>query len=166
MNQFIKSSKTIRLNSSCRALSVEKMTQFYARGTPFDIQTAEREFRLHLPTNSDLTHTLQALQQHRTEINRIFSFFQQVHFVDNGNVYTLKAVNSRSEFILEIDTNKFVQFLHTRTRTGCHAYFFWTMVILPFLTSALLSQGSAADSVRSAAHDLTAASSSNGFPLE
>lgn len=164
MNQFIKSSKTIRLDSLRSMTSFEKMTQFYARGTPFDIQTAERDFRLHLPTNSDLTQTLEALQQHRTEINRILSFFQQVHFVDNGVVYTLKAVDSRSEFILEIDTNKFVQFVHTPTNTRATNYFFWAMVTLPLLTAVLLSPDSAADSVRSVAHDRTTASSSNGFP--
>jgi hypothetical protein len=162
MNQFIKSSKTTRLNSLRSAThAFERMTQFYARGKPFDIRTAEREFRLHNPKQTDLTQTLEALQQHRTEINRILSFFQQIRFVDNGDAYILKAIDSRSEFVLEIDTNKFIQFLHTPPPTN---YFFWSMVVLPFLIAVLLSPDSAADSVRSAEHDRTTASSSNGFP--
>lgn len=163
MNQFIKSSKTTRLNSlrSAATHTFERMTQFYARGKPFDIRTAEREFRLHNPKQTDLTQTLEALQQHRTEINRVLSFFQQIRFVDQDFVFTLKAIDSRSEFVLEIDTNKFVQFSHTPPTTT--KYFFWSMVILPFLIAVLLSPDSAADSVRSAEHDRTTASSSNAF---
>ncbi len=167
MNPFIKSSKTFRLDtfrSRRDSGPFEKMTQFFARGSPFDIQTAEREFRLHHTKNTDLTKTLEVLQQQRTEINRMLSFFQQIRFVDRDYVFTLKAIDSRSDFVLEIDTNKFVQCLQQPTRTITN-YFFWGMVAIPII-AALLSPGSGADCDRSVALGLTAASRSDACRSE
>jgi len=157
-NRFVKSCKSERvpfeLQMPCG------VTQFFARGTPFDVRSAEMEFLVHQTKKPcATTETLVALQQIRTDVNRLFRFFQHVFFVES-NVCTLalKAVEKRSDFVLIIDTNKFISYPSDGPNAQ-HTFFFWTMVLGPLLyfTATQPSRGSEAGSVQSAVRDLTAA---------
>jgi len=150
-NRFVKSCRSERLPFDLKC----NWTQFFARDKPFDVRSTEMEFRLHYTKPCATSDTLEALQQIRTDVNRLFRFFQQVFFVES-NVCTiaLKAVDRRSDFILIVDTNKF-----TCPSEPSRNFFFWSMVLGPLLYFTLTRplRGSAADSVQSAVHDLTVA---------
>jgi hypothetical protein len=167
-NRFVKSCKSERL--PYRANWPLRMTQFFARGDPFDIRTAELEFRLHTAKACATSETLEALQHVRTEVNQLFRFFQQIFFIESDVcTIALKAIDRRSDFVLIVDTNKFVSSPSLPTNPGnIHSYFFWSMVLGPLLyfTSTQPSRGSEADSVRSAVRDLTAAWRSNASRSE
>ncbi len=156
-NRFVKSCKSERVPFELQMPC--KMTQFFARGNPFDVRSAEIEFLVHHHRTKPCatSETLEALQQIRTDVNRLFRFFQHVFFVES-NVCTLalKSIEKHSEFILIVDTNKFVSLPNTSSR---HSFFFWSMVLGPllYLTATQPSRGSEADSVQSAVHDLTVA---------
>lgn len=151
MNHFLKSIRVLSAVDDATAQgrpktkTFERMTQFYTRESPYDIRSAELEFRIHNPEPSDTTRTLEALQPHRTQINRILSFFQQVRFVDHDTSFTLKSIQKVSEFTLEIDTNTFAALMQQKHTP----YFFWTALAVQGLIALLLSPGSAKDSVRS-----------------
>lgn len=155
-NRFVKSCKSVRLSSGEHVPS--KFTQFYARGVPFDVRSAEMEFCLHhAKSSSNTAKTLAALQDVRADINRMFAFFQCVCFMESDVcTISLKAVDNRSEHLLLINTDKFVNY---NPPPPDNSRFFWFMVLGPLVIATLTqpSRGSEGDSVRSAVRDLTAA---------
>lgn len=164
-NRFVKSCRSERVPFGLRMPC--KITQFFARGTPFDVRSAELEFLVHQSKPCATSKTLEALQKIRTDVNRLFRFFQHVFFVES-NVCTLalKAVEKRSEFVLIIDTNKFISDPSDPSGPSdgpnvpsVHTYFFWSMVLGPLLyfTAGQPLRGFEVGSVQSAVRDLTVA---------
>ncbi len=168
-NRFVKSCKSERLPYDVRMPC--KMTQFFARGNPFDVRSAEMEFLMHHTKPCATSETLKELQRIRADANRLFKFFQQIFFVESGVcTIALKAIDKRSDFILLIDTNKFLQnsLEELQQPSQTNFYFFWFMVLGPlfYFTATQPLRGFAADSVRFGAHDQTAASRSDASRLE
>lgn len=132
-NRFVKSCKSVRLSSV--QLVPSKLTQFYTRGHPFDVRSVEMEFRLHYTKPCATAKVLEALQPIRMNVNRLFSFFQHICFVESGTcVISLKAIDKRSDYILIVDTDKFL-----KNEQPHFNYFFWCMVLGPLVYLTLQS---------------------------
>lgn len=160
-NRFVKSCKSVRnfQTGGATPFVPGKFTQFYARGCPFDVRSAEMQFCLHYSKQSATAKTLAALQEIRSDVNRCMSFFQNVCFMESGTcMISLQAVDKRSDFTLLVDTNRFVEVSEGKKPRPVN-YLFWSMVLGPlmFITLAQPLRGSEAGSVRSAVRDLTAA---------
>lgn len=159
-NRFVKSCRSERVPFELRMPC--KMTHFFARGNSFDVRLAEIEFLVHHHHGTKpfaTSKTLEALQQIRTDVNRLLCFFQQVFFVESDTcTIALKAVEKRSEFVLIVDTDKFIS-SPSEPKSYIHSYIFWSMVLGPLLyfTATQPSLGSEVDSVQSAVRDLTVA---------